>query len=619
MLGPPFPWRGGPPMSEAAIDADRPRLVSGVLPVGEMQGAGTKHSAWLIQRDDRYVVVSELVFRLVELCDGKRTAEELAAKLTETTPWRVGADDVRTLVEKKLKPLGMIEWARSDGDGPVSAERPRSALQINLRRKVLGPQAAQSIAGAFAFLFWPPLVALLMGTAAFAHVWLYFLQGPTASVAAVFEQPALFLLVIGSLLAAAVFHEFGHAAALVRGGGTVRGMGFGFYLVFPALYTDVTDTYRLPRRDRVRTDLGGPYFHMLAALAVVGLYLLTGAEFLLLIVVLIDVEIIRQFVPFLRLDGYWLLVDLTGGPDFFSQMGTYLKRFIPRLRDRDGDSLPRLRPAVQAVFLGYMVLAFVVLPALLLIMISRMPHILSLASASFLRYGGALVSAVEGEEWLSASARFVQTLLVGTQVLGLGVFAYLVMWRPVKRVWQGAGQLPEAGLRRRMRSALVSAVGALLMVIAVLLPWRVVGPLLARSQSGFSFGAGRIVLVCGIALALAAPVLLLGTPALRRAVAVVGLVVGLGAGLVAFDHFARTRTQLDQAIRASVVRSTGHQPSPRRQDELRRLVAQFGISVEPGAGTYVAIGAGALAMAGGVGGLVASMARRPPRRRTRLS
>ena len=38
-------------------------------------------------------------------------------------------------------------------------------------------------------------------------------------------------------------------------------MGAGIYMVWPAFYTDVTDAYRLPRRARLRTDLGGIYFN----------------------------------------------------------------------------------------------------------------------------------------------------------------------------------------------------------------------------------------------------------------------------------------------------------------------------------------------------------------------
>ena len=89
-------------------------------------------------------------------------------------------------------------------------------------------------------------------------------------------------------------------------------MGVGIYLVYPAFYTDVSDNYRLGRWGRVRTDLGGFYFNLIFVLGVMALYVATGYEFLLLIVMLINFEIIHQLLPFVRLDGYWVLADITG-------------------------------------------------------------------------------------------------------------------------------------------------------------------------------------------------------------------------------------------------------------------------------------------------------------------
>jgi putative peptide zinc metalloprotease protein len=103
----------------------------------------------------------------------------------------------------------------------------------------------------------------------------------------------------------------------------------GLYLVFPAFFTDVTDGYRLTRAARVRTDLGGVYFHLLFASALIAGTAVTGNQLLLFAALLINIEIGRQFIPFVRLDGYWLLTDLTGVPDFLSQMGPFLRSILP--------------------------------------------------------------------------------------------------------------------------------------------------------------------------------------------------------------------------------------------------------------------------------------------------
>ena len=72
-----------------------------------------------------------------------------------------------------------------------------------------------------------------------------------------FATPTLALVMYGLLTLGAVIHELGHAAACRYGGAEPGEIGVGVYIVFPAFYTDVTESYRLDRTGRVRTDLAG--------------------------------------------------------------------------------------------------------------------------------------------------------------------------------------------------------------------------------------------------------------------------------------------------------------------------------------------------------------------------
>src|SRR5206468_290169 len=105
-----------------------------------------------------------------------------------------------------------------------------------------------------------------------------------------FTRPGLLLTVFAITVVSAGFHEFGHAAALRRGGGTPGAMGAGLYLVWPAFYTDVTDSYRLGRGARLRTDLGGLYFK---ARVVVTAWVLLVVPLLLFSVVMMVVALPR--------------------------------------------------------------------------------------------------------------------------------------------------------------------------------------------------------------------------------------------------------------------------------------------------------------------------------------
>ena len=117
------------------------------------------------------------------------------------------------------------------------------------------------------------------------------------------------------LTAGALIHELGHATACRYGGAEPGAIGVGLYIVFPAFYTDVTDSYRLGRAGRVRTDLGGLYFNAWCVVAL-GPRLpgdRRGACSCCPVLVM-QIQMLQQLIPVVRFDGYYVLADLAGCP-----------------------------------------------------------------------------------------------------------------------------------------------------------------------------------------------------------------------------------------------------------------------------------------------------------------
>ena len=170
-----------------------------------------------------------------------------------------------------------------------------------------------------------------MVLAAFLAVcwWVFVERGLASATYEAFDQPVLLLLVFVATVFSAGFHEFGHAAAARRGGATPGAMGAGLYLVWPAFYTDVTDSYRLGRGGRVRTDLGGLYFNAIVAVGIAGLWSVTRYDSLLLVVATQILQMLRQLTPLVRFDGYHVLADVTGVPDLFHRIRPTLLGLLP--------------------------------------------------------------------------------------------------------------------------------------------------------------------------------------------------------------------------------------------------------------------------------------------------
>ena len=78
----------------------------------------------------------------------------------------------------------------------------------------------------------------------------------------------LFTFILGS----SFFHELGHASACKYFGIQHGGIGFGLYLNFPVLYTDVTEVWKLKRGQRCVVNLAGVYFQSYWLILLLGVF-----------------------------------------------------------------------------------------------------------------------------------------------------------------------------------------------------------------------------------------------------------------------------------------------------------------------------------------------------------
>jgi putative peptide zinc metalloprotease protein len=183
------------------------------------------------------------------------------------------------------------------------------------------------------------------------------------------------LMLIAGVIVATAFHEVGHATATRFGGAEPGVMGVGIYVVWPAFYTDITDAYRLGKWGRLRADLGGMYFNAIFALLTTAVYAATSFEPLLLLVVLQNFAIIQQALPLLRLDGYYILSDLTGVPDIFLRIRAVLSSLIP---GRPPDKrVTELKDWVRVVVSLYILFIVAFLGMTLLAIVINLPRLIA--------------------------------------------------------------------------------------------------------------------------------------------------------------------------------------------------------------------------------------------------
>ncbi|MFE3035914.1 hypothetical protein ACFXKY_30190 [Streptomyces canus] len=311
-----------------------PRLSAGLRLHGEYQGSGFTEPKYIARRGDGQVVqLSRLLYLVASSVDGVRDTESIAHRVSARFGREVSGENIRFLVEKKLEPLGVTV---PDGQESDEVDAPRSDLLLALKghRVLFDERRTARIAGLFAWLHRPVVVAAVLLTAVAMDVWLFGFFGAIEPVLEVLDQPVLILIVFALTVASLVFHEFGHASACRYGGARPGCIGCGIFLIWPSMYTDVTDVYRIGRGGRIRTDLGGVYFNVVFMLGMAGLYFATGEQFFLAAVYLGHFEILEQLMPAVRLDGYYILGDLAGVPDLYGKIKPILLSMVPGRKGR---------------------------------------------------------------------------------------------------------------------------------------------------------------------------------------------------------------------------------------------------------------------------------------------
>lgn len=332
------------------VTTSRWRPAPGVEHLGPVQGSAMLSPHYLVRRADGQVVqLSELLHLVVRELSPERTDEEVVAAVSAEYGRQLTPAGLQHLLHTRLAPLGLIE----DADHPVQAALPtaRPLLSLSLRGTILPPGAVQAAARVLRWLFLPPIVVATLAAWLVLDLVLILEGDLLAAFQALLASPGRLLWLYALLTAGALFHELGHAAACRYGGAVPGRIGFGVYLVFPAFYTDVTDSYRLGRAGRVRTDLGGLYFNVVALLLLGGGYLLSGDGILLLTLLVTHVQMVQQLVPIVRFDGYYVLTDLIGVPDLFARLRPTLVSVLPH-RPRD-PRVDEMRPLARRLVLGW--------------------------------------------------------------------------------------------------------------------------------------------------------------------------------------------------------------------------------------------------------------------------
>ena len=433
--------RGGAAEGRPAPTAVTPQLAPDVELLGPYRDSGLENPPYLVRRGGRILQVSRLLHTIAAGADGRRSFDEMATVASADLDRSLSGEDVRFLVQEKLAPAGILTFAGDAGSsapeerrtpgGTTSPAPDTRLLALRFRVAVAPPELMNRWARWFVPLFHPLVVGAIVAGVLAVDLWVFGVVGVGGALEHVARTPALILFVMAVAGLSGVLHEIGHAAGCVASGGRAGPAGIGLYLWWPVLYTNVTDAYRLDRRGRLRTDLGGIYFNALCIVVLAGAYLLTGWQPLVAVILIEHLLVLHQLPPWLRLDGFYIASDLAGVPDILSRVRPALVGLLPG-RPPHPEVLA-LRPWARRILYGYLVsfVVFVVVavvPAILLL-----PRALAASWDAIGSHTSAMGEAAGRWDAIGVLAEALQVALLSLSTVGLALTVAYALARAWKR------------------------------------------------------------------------------------------------------------------------------------------------------------------------------------------
>lgn len=156
----------------------------------------------------------------------------------------------------------------------------------------------------------PAIVIALSSTLILANVLTLDLNINPQPLTAV--SPVLTLLIA---LVCLSLHEIGHALVMIYFRAPIVRAGFSFYLGLPVLFIDTSAIWGFNQTARILTAIGGIGVNILLMLICQFLYKLTGFSIWQIILLVNLTQIIFSALPFIKMDGYYVMCDLLKTPN----------------------------------------------------------------------------------------------------------------------------------------------------------------------------------------------------------------------------------------------------------------------------------------------------------------
>jgi len=333
---------------------------------------GEVNYVFKIPEADSYARYGEYEYELLTLCDGTRTARELAEAMTERHP------------DSPLDEAEVLDWL--DSTDAAIWERSLGEKNLAILEKIRDERKKRVDRSSLLYIYfsaWDPdkvldrihpylkwiytkefvivsLILFFLTAVMVADDWVR-IRTDTIEFYNFANKTAYDLWIFWVLIfVVSGIHEFGHGLSCKHFGGEVHQMGLMLMYFTPSFYTDCTDMYLFDKSSsRLWTIIGGIWIELvLCALATFVWYFSPPGSFIgdlgYKTLLLTGVSgVFFNLNPLMKLDGYFVLSQYLQIDSLREDSFEYVKAWAQRTFLRRDVDLPTVGPRKRRIFLAF--------------------------------------------------------------------------------------------------------------------------------------------------------------------------------------------------------------------------------------------------------------------------
>ena len=156
-------------------------------------------------------------------------------------------------------------------------------------------------------------------------------------------------------------------------------------------------------------------------------------------IVVIHLEVVTQFLPFVRLDGYWVVSDLVGVPNLFAYLGPVLAHLLRHASPADTARLAQLRPRARRVITGWVIATAAVLGVNLAVVAWIGPRLISTTATAVVDRARQIGFDIGHTDPVTVTADVISLVLLVVPAAGIAYIGIQLLLRPCGPSGPGGG------------------------------------------------------------------------------------------------------------------------------------------------------------------------------------